>query len=48
MYLFNSIEIQVESTTNDSLMVKSVTNVYVCPLCGYAVAEDEGIGEKYS
>ena len=45
-YLFNSIEIQVESTTNDSLMVKSVSNFYVCPLCGYAVAEDEGIGEK--
>lgn len=45
-YLFNSIEVQVESTTNDSLMVKSFTNFYVCPLCGYAVAEDEGIGEK--
>lgn len=45
-YLFNSIEIQVESTTNDSLMVKSYNNFYVCPLCGYAVAEDEGIGEK--
>ncbi len=45
-YLFNSIEIQVESTTNDSLMVKSVSNFYVCPLCGYAVAEDEGIGER--
>ena len=45
-YLFNSIEIQVESTTNDSLMVKSYNNFYVCPLCGYAVAGDEGIGEK--
>jgi hypothetical protein len=45
-YLFNSIEVQVESTTNDSLMVKSFSNFYVCPLCGYAVAEDEGIGEK--
>lgn len=45
-YRFNSIEVQVESTTNDSLMVKSVNNFYVCPLCGYAVAEDEGIGEK--
>lgn len=45
-YLFNSIEVQVESTTNDSLMVKSVNNFYVCRLCGYAVAEDEGIGEK--
>lgn len=46
IYLFNSIEIQVESTTNDSLMVKSVTNFYVCPLCGYAIAEDENIGEE--
>lgn len=45
-YLFNSIEIQVESTTNDSLMVKSVNNFYVCPLCGYAIAADEVIGEK--
>ena len=27
-------------------MVESVSNFYVCPLCGYAVAEDEGIGEK--
>lgn len=45
-YLFNSIEIKVESTTNDSLMVKSVSNFYVCPLCGYAVAEDESVGEK--
>ncbi|MCH5323867.1 MAG: DEAD/DEAH box helicase [Eubacterium sp.] len=45
-YLFNSIEVQVESTTNDSLMVKSVNSFYVCPLCGYAVAEDENIREK--
>ena len=45
-YLFNSIEVQVEYTTNDSLMVKSVNNFYVCRLCGYAVAEDESIGEK--
>ena len=45
-YLFNSIEVQVESTTNDSLMVKSNKYFYVCPLCGYAVAEDENIGDK--
>lgn len=45
-FSFNGIELQVESTTNDSLMVKSSTNFYVCPLCGYSVAEDEGIGEK--
>ena len=45
-FSFNGIGIKVESTTNDSLMVKSATSFYVCPLCGYAVAEDEGIGEK--
>lgn len=45
-YLFNSIGIQVESTINDSLMVKSYNNFYVCNCCGYAVAEDESIGDK--
>lgn len=45
-YLFNTVEIQVESTTNDSLMVKSYTNFYVCPLCGYAIAEDESAADK--
>lgn len=45
-FSFNGVEIKVESTTNDSLMVKSSTNFYVCPLCGYAVASDENIGEK--
>lgn len=45
-YLFNSIEVQVESTTNDSLLVKSVNSFYVCHQCGYAVAEDEHIGDK--
>ncbi len=45
-FTFNGIEIRVESTTNDSLMVKSSTDFYVCPLCGYAVAADENIGEK--
>ena len=45
-YLFNSIEVQVESTANDSLLVKSYSNFYVCPLCGYAVADDETIGDK--
>ncbi len=45
-FAFNGVELQVESTTNDSLMVKSSTSFYVCPLCGYAVVEDEGIGEK--
>lgn len=45
-FSFNGIELKVESTTNDSLMVKSSANFYVCPTCGYSVAEDEGIGEK--
>ena len=45
-YLFNSIEVQVESTANDSLLVKSYSNFYVCPLCGSAVADDETIGDK--
>ena len=45
-FLFNSIEVQIESTTNDSLLVKSNKCFYVCPDCGYAVAEDENIGEK--
>ena len=45
-FSFNGVPIQVESTTNDSLMVKSTTSFYVCPLCGYAIAEDEVIGEK--
>lgn len=45
-FKFNGIEIQVESTTNDSLMVKSTNNFYVCPKCGYSVASDESIGDK--
>ena len=45
-FSFNGVEIKIESTTNDSLMVKSSTNFYVCPVCGYAVASDENLGEK--
>ena len=44
-FIFNGIGILVESTTNDSLLVKSSTNFYVCDKCGYAIAEDEKIGE---
>ncbi len=40
-YLFNDIEVKVESTTNDSLLVKSSTNFYVCPLCGYTLSAEE-------
>lgn len=45
-YMFNGIQIKVESTTNDSLMVKSTNNFYVCPKCGFAYAEDERFGDK--
>lgn len=46
-FKFNGIEVDVESTINDSLMVKSTNNFYVCPKCGYAYAEDETIsGDK--
>ena len=43
IYLFNNTRVEVESTTNDSLMVKSTNAFYVCPTCGYAIAEDETI-----
>ena len=44
-YRIGSVYVKVESTTNDSLMVKSSTNFYVCPICGYAIAEDESVGD---
>lgn len=44
-YRIGSVYIKVESTTNDSLMVKSTTNFYVCPTCGYSIAEDEPVGD---
>lgn len=40
-YVFNDIEIEVESTTNDSLVVKSLDDFYVCYNCGYSIAGDE-------
>ena len=47
VFKFNHTEVTVESTTNDSLMVKSSNNFYVCPKCGFAYAEDETIpGDK--
>ena len=46
-FKFNGIKILVESTTNDSLLVKSSNSFYVCPLCGFAYASDETIsGDK--
>lgn len=42
-FKFNETTVTLESTTNDSLMVKSSNNFYVCPKCGFAYAEDETI-----
>ncbi len=42
-FKFNETIVTLESTTNDSLMVKSSNNFYVCPKCGFAYAEDETI-----
>jgi superfamily II DNA or RNA helicase len=42
-FKYNGISVDIESTVNDSLMVKSYNNFYVCPKCGYALAEDETI-----
>lgn len=44
-FKFNGIKILVESTTNDSLLVKSSNSFYVCPVCGFAYASDETISE---
>jgi ATP-dependent helicase YprA (DUF1998 family) len=40
-YEVENIKIEVESTTNDSLVVKSTDFFYVCPKCGYSIASDE-------
>ncbi|MDR0970389.1 MAG: DEAD/DEAH box helicase [Lentimicrobiaceae bacterium] len=40
-YNFENINIEVESTGNDSLVVKSTEFFYVCPKCGYSIASDE-------
>lgn len=42
-FKFNSTIVMIESTTNDSLLVKSTNNFYVCPKCGFAYAGDETI-----
>ncbi|HRV29253.1 MAG TPA: DUF1998 domain-containing protein, partial [Spirochaetia bacterium] len=42
-FKYNGISVDIESMVNDSLMVKSYNNFYVCPKCGYALAEDETI-----
>ncbi|SCM58884.1 DUF1998 domain-containing protein [Petrimonas mucosa] len=40
-YEFENIKLEVESTANDSLVVKSTDFFYVCPKCGYSIASDE-------
>lgn len=40
-YSFESSNIEVESTTNDSLVVISTDHFFVCPKCGYSIAGDE-------
>jgi len=41
VYEFENILMEVESTANDSLVVKSTNFFYVCPKCGYSIASDE-------
>ncbi len=46
-FKFNGVEVLIESTTNDSLLVKSSNSFYVCPICGFSYASDETIsGDK--
>lgn len=40
-YVFENMKLEVESTANDSLVVKSTDFFYVCPKCGYSIANDE-------
>lgn len=40
-YDFRDIKINVQSTANDSLVVKSTEDFYVCSKCGYTIAADE-------
>ena len=40
-YTFGETRIKVESTANDSLVVKSTEWFYVCSKCGYSIASDE-------
>jgi ATP-dependent helicase YprA (DUF1998 family) len=40
-YAFGKTKIKVESTANDSLVVKSTERFYVCQKCGYSLASDE-------
>ena len=45
-FKFNNIGLEIESTSNDSLLVRSSKAFYVCDVCGYAVAEDENLSKE--
>lgn len=36
-----NVKVNLQSTANDSLVVKSTDEFYVCPKCGYSLATDE-------
>ena len=40
-FRFNNVGVNVESTTNDTLLVKSLASFYVCKTCGFALEKDE-------
>lgn len=41
LYQIGEHIIQVESTTNDFMLVRSVSNFFVCPECGYSLRDEE-------
>ena len=49
-YDCNGIGVKIESTSNDSLVVRSTEKFYVCSKCGYAIAGDEEakLGAEYN
>lgn len=42
-YKLDSVDVHIESTANDSLVIKSTDDFYVCTKCGYAIAADENV-----
>ncbi len=40
-YILDNVKVNVQSTANDSLVVRSTDSFYVCPICGYSIADDE-------
>lgn len=39
----NGMQVEMESTANDSLVVLSMSSYYVCQICGYAVDAKKGV-----